>query len=411
MSKKIVFVQILVGAFFLLASFAHAMEERPKTKILILGESHDHVGSRILPRLLIKKLLKAGKPLAVGWEGTEGIESITDTTTRNARSFRDLLLIQKVLKPILRPVIFDSRPIADVLGSIGNNENLLTQIKNELKKLDATKFSPDYVGTLLKNVDQNWALLVGPALAKNADGFPHGLVKTFERQRFYELIKENNIPVLPLETDNAATNAYSKLSELTVFSEGDENSQKVIQLYESYEHIRTGAMANKIFELYQQGDKKVIVAMKIGLLHIKRVAAHLVKLGVSEKDIGVFYLRNPEDLDELLGACPNLSRKLIEGLNSDENLRESFNKIKTQTIFVKDSFDDQGPNISAGQGIEFLLEFLFPNHVCGVSGCLKQLDLGSDELKLCTRCREVRYCSKECQISHWPSHKHVCKKT
>ena len=29
----------------------------------------------------------------------------------------------------------------------------------------------------------------------------------------------------------------------------------------------------------------------------------------------------------------------------------------------------------------------------------------------CTRCRNVNYCSRECQEADWPSHKHVCGKT
>ena len=28
----------------------------------------------------------------------------------------------------------------------------------------------------------------------------------------------------------------------------------------------------------------------------------------------------------------------------------------------------------------------------------------------CSRCRKQKYCSKECQLSHWPSHKPVCSK-
>jgi hypothetical protein len=32
------------------------------------------------------------------------------------------------------------------------------------------------------------------------------------------------------------------------------------------------------------------------------------------------------------------------------------------------------------------------------------------KLKLCTRCRSVSYCSKECQVAHWKAgHKQVCK--
>lgn len=34
----------------------------------------------------------------------------------------------------------------------------------------------------------------------------------------------------------------------------------------------------------------------------------------------------------------------------------------------------------------------------------------TEHLKICTRCREVRYCSSECQEAAWKEHKKVCKK-
>ena len=40
--------------------------------------------------------------------------------------------------------------------------------------------------------------------------------------------------------------------------------------------------------------------------------------------------------------------------------------------------------------------------VCG--NCMKEVE----ELRRCLDCKFVRYCSKECQASDWPSHKHLC---
>ncbi len=46
---------------------------------------------------------------------------------------------------------------------------------------------------------------------------------------------------------------------------------------------------------------------------------------------------------------------------------------------------------------------LIENYCCNV--CKK-----NGKIKLCSRCKKVRYCSPECQKSDWPTHKTVCKK-
>ncbi|KAL4421199.1 hypothetical protein ABPG77_010074 [Micractinium sp. CCAP 211/92] len=42
--------------------------------------------------------------------------------------------------------------------------------------------------------------------------------------------------------------------------------------------------------------------------------------------------------------------------------------------------------------------------VCAAEGCV-----ATKGLKLCARCGTVRYCSPECQASHWPVHRRTCK--
>ena len=37
-----------------------------------------------------------------------------------------------------------------------------------------------------------------------------------------------------------------------------------------------------------------------------------------------------------------------------------------------------------------------------------QVCLKTDQLKRCTRCQIIKYCSKECQLSDWPDHKQIC---
>ena len=35
---------------------------------------------------------------------------------------------------------------------------------------------------------------------------------------------------------------------------------------------------------------------------------------------------------------------------------------------------------------------------------------GEKKFQYCSKCRSVCYCSKECQIAHWPDHKLICHK-
>jgi hypothetical protein len=51
-----------------------------------------------------------------------------------------------------------------------------------------------------------------------------------------------------------------------------------------------------------------------------------------------------------------------------------------------------------------VIEFVEAEKCC--AGCKKT----SQNLKLCSRCSSILYCSKECQCSHWPQHKLVCNK-
>ena len=41
-------------------------------------------------------------------------------------------------------------------------------------------------------------------------------------------------------------------------------------------------------------------------------------------------------------------------------------------------------------------------------GCFQPMS--SEQLKLCSRCQMAAYCCKECQASHWPTHKKECQK-
>lgn len=46
---------------------------------------------------------------------------------------------------------------------------------------------------------------------------------------------------------------------------------------------------------------------------------------------------------------------------------------------------------------------------CTFSGCSNGSQAESFSLKLCTGCRSVRYCCRECQVADWKAHKAACK--
>ena len=50
-----------------------------------------------------------------------------------------------------------------------------------------------------------------------------------------------------------------------------------------------------------------------------------------------------------------------------------------------------------------------PEEGCEACG-KKKFEVGGQALKQCARCQDVKYCSVECQRSHWQKHKRLCKK-
>lgn len=67
---------------------------------------------------------------------------------------------------------------------------------------------------------------------------------------------------------------------------------------------------------------------------------------------------------------------------------------------------NQGPLTLGGEESQRLFDAVASKpggHKCEHCG------LQSDKLLLCGRCNAVRYCSKECQVSHYPQHKTDCR--
>jgi len=48
--------------------------------------------------------------------------------------------------------------------------------------------------------------------------------------------------------------------------------------------------------------------------------------------------------------------------------------------------------------------------VCANPSCQKKWVQGQPSFKSCSQCGQVKYCSKDCQKTHWKQHKRACKK-
>ncbi|XP_046633700.1 uncharacterized protein LOC124313053 [Daphnia pulicaria] len=81
----------------------------------------------------------------------------------------------------------------------------------------------------------------------------------------------------------------------------------------------------------------------------------------------------------------------------------------------------QKENIPLGGSSPWLATFLSPLYLDSVSTesikdepadekCCAACKKIPEKLKICSRCRSTVYCSVECQHSHWPMHKLICKK-
>ena len=57
-----------------------------------------------------------------------------------------------------------------------------------------------------------------------------------------------------------------------------------------------------------------------------------------------------------------------------------------------------------------LAELYSNNNVEGLIEGFKCGKCQKEAFKRCSKCKSIWYCSRECQVSHWPEHKEGCNK-
>jgi hypothetical protein len=94
-------------------------------------------------------------------------------------------------------------------------------------------------------------------------------------------------------------------------------------------------------------------------------------------------------VNAFLGAIRDMERQVEHGAKSIEDVEKIIDKASGAVAAISQQFKPMAER-----------------PVCGWSGCAVSSDVS--KLKLCARCKKTRYCSPECQRSHWPVHKLSC---
>lgn len=132
-------------------------------------------------------------------------------------------------------------------------------------------------------------------------------------------------------------------------------------------------------------DWTTVTRMGASLIHNSFEASDPLKYPTDDPHLSTVYYKGLECLKDLLG----------EGYSDYDGWR----------LAMESDRQPSGTNepIQSATGRDYFLRHLASTHC---ASCYKE----SDELKTCTACRSVRYCTAKCQRDHWKFHKPTCKR-
>lgn len=119
---------------------------------------------------------------------------------------------------------------------------------------------------------------------------------------------------------------------------------------------------------------------------------------------------HPEHLNLIRSILPNLK---VSPKYSSPLFNSYFRApMKIQLVQALEHYKNDGTTYRIfGRGLNEAFEDKPNLNICGGPGCAKYAhELGEDSLRVCSRCKEMAYCTRECQAADWPYHKKTCGK-